>query len=77
MLDDSKHAGRDEPRCAHDASVARELADLDGRTRAAHLDAASGALGLDDVLPRGAVACVDENLDKISLCHDLLIPCSN
>ena len=77
MLDDCEDAGRYEPRRAHNAAVAGQLADLDGRTRAAHLDAASRALGLDDVLPRGAVAGVDENLDEISLCHDVFIPSSN
>ena len=74
MLDDRQNAGRDEPSRPHHAAVAGQLADLDGRPRAAHLDAASGALGLDDVLPRGAVAGVDQNLDEISLCHGLFIP---
>jgi hypothetical protein len=77
MLDDRQNARCDEPRRADHSSVACQLADLDCRSRAAHLDAASGPLGLDDVLPRGAVAGVDENLDEISLCHDLCIPSSN
>jgi hypothetical protein len=77
MLDDRQNAGRHEPSRPHHASVPGQLADFDGRARAAHLDAASGALGLDDVLPRGAIAGVDENLDKISLCHGLFIPGSS
>jgi hypothetical protein len=77
MLDDRQDTGRDESRRAHDAAVAGQLADLDGRARAAHLDASSRSLGLDDVLPRGAVAGVDEDLDEISLCHDVFIPSSN
>lgn len=77
MLDDSENTGCDEPRRAHDTAVAGQLADLDGRARAPHLDAPSGSLGLDDVLPRGAVAGVHEDLDEISLCHRLFIPSSN
>ena len=77
MLDDRENTRRDEPRGADYAAVAGQLADLDCRARAAHLDAASGAPGLDDVLPRGAVAGVDEDFDEISLCHDLFIPSSN
>jgi hypothetical protein len=77
MLDDRENARRDKPRRADHAAVAGQLADLDGRARAAHLDASSGSLGLDDVLPRSAVSGVDENLDEISLCHDVFIPSSN
>ena len=77
MLDDRENARRDEPGRADHAAVAGQLADLDRRARAAHLDASSCALGLDDVLPRCAVAGVDENLDEISLCHDVFIPSSN
>jgi hypothetical protein len=77
MLDDRENTRCDEPRRADHAAVAGQLADLDGRARAADLDAASGTLGLDDVLPRCAVAGVYENLDKISLCHDVFIPDSS
>jgi hypothetical protein len=77
MLDDRENARCDEPRRADHAAVAGQLTHLDRRSRAAHLDAASGALGFDDVLPRGAVAGVDENLDEISLCHDSGIPSLN
>lgn len=75
MLDDRQDSRRDETRCAHDAACTGKLADLDGGARAADLHAATCALGLDDVLASGAVAGVDENLDKISLCHtDLIVP---
>jgi hypothetical protein len=71
MLDYRQDARRHKPRGAHYATGASQLADLDGRARAADLDAAAGALGLDDIFPRGAVAGVDQNLDEISLCHTL------
>ena len=73
MLDDRQDTRRHETSRAHDASVARQLADLDARARAAHLDAASGPGRLDDVLARGAAAGVHEDLDEISLCHTYLL----
>src|SRR5438045_935744 len=69
VLDDRQDSRRHETSRAHDASVARQLADLDARARAAHLDAAAGARRLDDVLTRDAASGVDQNLDEISLCH--------
>jgi len=73
VFDDREDPGRDKTSRAHDATVARELADLDARARAAHLDAASGPGRLDDVLARGAAAGVHEDLDEISLCHTCLL----
>jgi uracil-DNA glycosylase len=69
MLDDCQDARRHKPRRTHDATGAGQLADLDGRARAADLDAAPGSPGFDHVFPGGAVAGVDENLDEISLSH--------
>lgn len=75
MLDDRQDSRRDESRGAHDAACTRQLADLDRGARAADLDAATCPLGLDDVLASRTVAGVDQNLDKISLCHtDLIVP---
>src|SRR5438094_2045888 len=73
VLDDRQDSRRHETSRAHDASVARQLADLDARARAAHLDAAAGAGRLDDVPTRDAASGVDQNLDEISLCHTYLL----
>ena len=69
MFDYGEDARRHKPGRAYHIAGAGQLTDLDGRARAAHLDAAARALGFDDVFPRRAIARVDEDLDKISLCH--------
>ena len=71
---DGQHAGRDEPCCSHDSARARQLANLDRRAGAAHLDRASGPGRPDDVLPRGARAGVDKDLNEIAFCHALFMP---
>src|SRR2546430_13639310 len=69
VLDHSQDAWCDETGRADHSSGTRQLANLDRRARAAHLDAASGAGGFDHVLTGGAAAGVHQNLDEISLCH--------
>src|SRR5690348_11243444 len=73
MLDDREHAGRHEARRPHHAAGAGELPNLDGRARAAHLDAPPGARRLDVVLACDATSGVDQNLDEISLGHTSLL----
>src|SRR5438309_314111 len=73
MFDDRQAPGRDESRRPYDAAGPRQLADLDRRARAAHLDAPPGACRLNDVLAGRAAAGVHQDLDKISLRHTSLL----
>src|SRR6266852_1314620 len=73
VLDHGQDARRDEPCSAHDTAGPRQLPDLDRRARAAHLDAAAGTGGFDHVFTRRTVACIHQNLDKISLRHTFLV----
>src|SRR5438270_725281 len=73
MFDDRQDPGRYESRRPYHAAGSRQLADLDRRARASHLDAPPGAGRLDDVLAGRAAAGVHQDLDKISLRHTSLL----
>src|SRR5438067_13359372 len=73
MFDDRQDPGRYESRRPYHAAGSRQLADLDRRARASHLDAPPGAGRLDDVLASRAAAGVHQDLAKISLRHTSLL----